>query len=580
MLAMAVSTALMAATPSFDGARISRDVKELASDAYEGRGPATAGEEKTIAYLSKQFADAGLQPGGDLTDGKRGWTQALPLRRADIVGTPTIALQHAGKPQALTQGKQIAIRAALDGSSKVDIANAPLVFVGYGVKAPERDWDDFKGVDLKGKIAVVLINDPDFETGKGAFDGAGMTYYGRWTYKYEEGARQGALGVLVVHETAPASYGWDTVASSNTNTMFDVVRDNPRAAHPTLEGWIQRDLAADLFKQAGLDFDALKKQAQTRGFKPVELKGQGLSASYQVKSDVITSHNVVARLQGSTHPDETLIYSAHWDHIGVGKPDARGDTIFNGALDNASGTAALLELARGFAAGPKPQRSVVFLAVTAEEKGLLGSEFYASKPLYPLDTTVAVINMDGMSRSCHRAISASMAPQNSNCSISSRPSPASGSCATRPIPSRRRGTSSARTISPSPSVACRRCRMRPGRTGKWAGWPRARPPPTTTPPSAITSRAMSGSRTGPSPVRRAIWACCTRWASSWPIRASGRTGTPIRSSAPPATPARLRASKTGRYGGSASVRRRCCCSMRHVRCAHVPPPDRGGRQSG
>ncbi len=393
---MAVSTALMAATPSFDGARISRDVKELASDAYEGRGPATAGEEKTIAYLSKQFAEAGLQPGGDLANGKRAWTQAVPLRRADIVGTPTIAVQTAGQPQTLTQGKQIAIRAALDGSSTVEIANAPLVFVGYGVKAPERNWDDFKGVDLKGKIAVVLINDPDFETGKGDFDGAGMTYYGRWTYKYEEGARQGALGVLVVHETAPASYGWDTVASSNTNTMFDVVRDNPRSAHPTLEGWIQRDLATELFKHAGLDFETLKKQAQTRGFKPVELKGQRLSASYQVKSDVITSHNVVARLEGSEHPDETVIYSAHWDHIGVGKPDARGDTIFNGALDNASGTAALLELARGFAKGPTPERSVVFLAVTAEEKGLLGSEFYASKPLYPLDTTVAVINMDGM----------------------------------------------------------------------------------------------------------------------------------------------------------------------------------------
>ncbi|MBV6883981.1 M28 family metallopeptidase [Xanthomonas euvesicatoria] len=396
LLAMAVSTALMAATPSFDGARISRDVKELASDAYEGRGQATAGEEKTIAYLSEQFAEAGLQPGGDLANGKRGWTQAVPLRRADIVGTPTIAVQNAGKPQTLTQGKQIAIRAALDGSSKVEIANAPLVFVGYGVKAPERNWDDFKGVDLKGKIAVVLINDPDFETGKGDFDGTGMTYYGRWTYKYEEGARQGALGVLVVHETAPASYGWDTVASSNTNTMFDVVRDNPRSAHPTLEGWVQRDLATELFKHAGLDFETLKKQAQTRGFKPVELKDQRLSASYQVKSDVITSHNVVARLEGSKHPDETLIYSAHWDHIGVGKPDARGDTIFNGALDNASGTAALLELARGFAQGPAPERSVVFLAVTAEEKGLLGSEFYASKPLYPLDTTVAVINMDGM----------------------------------------------------------------------------------------------------------------------------------------------------------------------------------------
>ncbi|RBH96637.1 peptidase M20 [Xanthomonas oryzae pv. oryzae] len=396
LLAMAVSTALMAAAPSFDGARISRDVKELASDAYEGRSPATAGEQKTIAYLSKQFAEAGLQPGGDLASGKRAWTQAVPLLRADIVGSPTIAVQNAGKAQALTQGKQIVIRAALDGSSNVEIANAPLVFVGYGVKAPERNWDDFKGVDLKGKIAVVLINDPDFETGKGDFDGVGMTYYGRWTYKYEEGARQGALGVLVVHETAPASYGWDTVANANTNTMFDVVRDHPRSAHPTLEGWIQRDLATELFKHAGLDFEALKKQAQTRGFKPVELKNQRLSASYQVKSDLITSHNVVARLEGSKHPNETLIYSAHWDHIGVGKPDARGDTIFNGALENASGTAALLELARGFAKGPKPERSVVFLAVTAEEKGLLGSEFYASKPLYPLDTTVAVINMDGM----------------------------------------------------------------------------------------------------------------------------------------------------------------------------------------
>ncbi|AKN92171.1 M28 family metallopeptidase [Xanthomonas oryzae] len=396
LLAMAVSTALMAAAPSFDGARISRDVKELASDAYEGRSPATAGEQKTIAYLSKQFVEAGLQPGGDLANGKRAWTQAVPLLRADIVGTPTIAMQNAGKAQALTQGKQIAIRAALDGSSNVEIANAPLVFVGYGVKAPERHWDDFKGVDLKGKIAVVLINDPDFETGKGDFDGVGMTYYGRWTYKYEEGARQGALGVLVVHETAPASYGWDTVANANANTMFDVVRDHPRSAHPTLEGWIQRDLATELFKHAGLDFEALKKQAQTRGFKPVELKNQRLSASYQVKSDLITSHNVVARLEGSKHPNETLIYSAHWDHIGVGKPDARGDTIFNGALENASGTAALLELARGFAKGPKPERSVVFLAVTAEEKGLLGSEFYASKPLYPLDTTVAVINMDGM----------------------------------------------------------------------------------------------------------------------------------------------------------------------------------------
>ncbi|MFL9584128.1 M28 family metallopeptidase [Stenotrophomonas sp. AB1(2024)] len=396
LLALSVSSALMAATPKFDGARISADVKELASDAYEGRSPATAGEEKTIAFLSKQFAAAGLQPGGDLKDGKRLWTQAVPLLKGDIVGTPSLALSSKGKPQPLTQGQEIAVRAAMNGASEVDIQNAPLVFVGYGVNAPERNWNDFKDVDLKGKIAVVLINDPDFETGEGDFDGKGMTYYGRWTYKYEEAARQGALGVLIVHETAPASYGWATVAGSNTNTMFDVVRDNPAEAHPLLEGWIQRDLAVELFKRAGQDFEALKKQAQSRDFKPVELKGETLSAKYAVKSEVITSHNVAARLEGSRHPDETVVYSAHWDHIGVGKPDANGDTIFNGALDNASGTASLVELARGFAKGKRPERSVLFLAVTAEEKGLLGSEYYASHPLYPLAKTVAVINMDGM----------------------------------------------------------------------------------------------------------------------------------------------------------------------------------------
>jgi len=387
----------MAAPPKFDGARISADVKELSSDAYEGRSPATAGEEKTIAFLSKQFADAGMQPGGDLKDGQRLWTQAVPLLKGDIVGKSELSLSSQGKPQTLTQGQEIAVRAAMNGASQVDIRNAPLVFLGYGVKAPERNWDDFKGVDLKGKIAVVLINDPDFESGAGDFDGKGMTYYGRWTYKFEEGARQGAAGVLIVHETAPASYGWATVAGSNTNTMFDVVRQNPAEAHPALEGWIQRDLAVDLFKRAGLDFEALKKQAQSRDFQPVELQGETFSANYQVKNEVITSHNVVARLEGSTHPDETIIYSGHWDHIGVGEPDARGDRIFNGAMDNASGTAALVELARGFASQPKPQRSVVFLAVTAEEKGLLGSEYYANNPLYPLAKTVAVINMDGMS---------------------------------------------------------------------------------------------------------------------------------------------------------------------------------------
>jgi Zn-dependent M28 family amino/carboxypeptidase len=398
-LALAVSSALMAAAiqaPTFDPHRLSDEDKTLSSDAFEGRGPATPAETKTIDYVVSQMQAAGLQPGGDLKDGKRAWTQAVPLLRTEIIGTPILMLTLDGKNQALTQGNEIAVRAPMDGSTSVAIANAPLVFVGYGVKAPERHWDDFKGVDLHGKIAVVLINDPDFETGVGDFGGKAMTYYGRWTYKYEEAARRGALGVLIVHETAPASYGWATVKNSNTNTMFDIVRDKPAAVHPQLEAWIQRDLAIAMFKQAGLDFDALKKQAQTRAFKPVTLKGESLSASFKVDKSVITSHNIVGRVEGGKYPDQTVIYSAHWDHLGIGQPDAKGDRIYNGAVDNATGTAALIELGRAFAHAPQPERSVVFLNVTAEEKGLLGSEYYAANPLYPLAKTAGVINMDAL----------------------------------------------------------------------------------------------------------------------------------------------------------------------------------------
>ncbi|GGZ55281.1 M28-family zinc peptidase [Lysobacter xinjiangensis] len=343
-----------------------------------------------------QMKAAGLEPGGDMKDGKRGWTQAVPLLRSDITGTPQLSLAVGGKPQVLTQGEQVAVRAALTGAKSVSIENAPLVFLGYGVKAPERNWDDYAGVDTKGKIGVVLINDPDFEAGQGDFGGKAMTYYGRWTYKFEEAARQGLAGLLIVHETEPASYGWNTVKNSNTNTMFDVVRDNPSGSHPQLEGWMQRDVAVDLFKRAGLDFDALKKQAQTRGFKPVEIKGATFSAKYDVDSQVITSQNVVGRLTGKKRADETVIYSGHWDHLGIGQPDAKGDRIYNGAVDNATGIAAMIELGRAFAKAPRTDRSIVFLAVTAEEKGLLGSEYYASKPVYPLGKTVGVINMDAL----------------------------------------------------------------------------------------------------------------------------------------------------------------------------------------
>jgi Zn-dependent M28 family amino/carboxypeptidase len=270
--------------------------------------------------------------------------------------------------------------------------------VGYGVSAPERRWDDYKGIDLKGKIAVVLVNDPDFESGSGDFGGKAMTYYGRWTYKFEEAARRGALGVLIVHETAPAAYGWATVKNSNTATMLDIERDQPAAVHPKLEAWIQRDVAVELLRRAGLDFEAQKKLAQTREFQPQVLKDASLTAEYAIDRQVIVSKNVVGRVEGRQRPGETVIYSAHWDHLGVGAPDAKGDRIYNGAVDNGTGLAALIEMGRAFASAPKkPERSVVFLAVTAEERGLLGSEFYGAKPLYPLAKTVAVINMDALS---------------------------------------------------------------------------------------------------------------------------------------------------------------------------------------
>ena len=380
------------AAPTVDPARLAQHVRVLASDEFLGRGPATAGEEKTVAYIVEQYRAAGLEPGGP----NGSWFQEVPLLQSDIVGRPELSFSVGGNRQALTQGEEIAVRASMQDVERVDFQSVPLVFLGYGVKAPERNWDDFKGQDLRGKVGIVLVNDPDFETGVGDFGGKAMTYYGRWTYKYEEGARQGLAGVLVVHETEPASYGWATVKNSNTNTMFDIVRENPAAVHPLLEGWIQRDVAVELFRAAGQDFEALKRQAQTRAFRPVPLGDATMSASYAVRHETIRSKNVLGRLPGSTHPAETILYGAHWDHLGVGAPDATGDSIYNGAVDNGTGVAVLLELARVFAAGPRPERSIVFAAWTAEEKGLLGSEYYAANPVYPLETTVAGFNIDAL----------------------------------------------------------------------------------------------------------------------------------------------------------------------------------------
>jgi Zn-dependent M28 family amino/carboxypeptidase len=392
------ATVTAAARPlAIDAARMTAHVKVLASDEFEGRGPATAGETKTIDYLVAQFKALGVQPGGAPdASGARGWTQDVPLAQADVAAPLTASVTVGTRRRDLKQGDDIAIRATQLPATRVTVASAPIVFVGYGVSAPERKWDDFKGVDLKGKIALVLVNDPDFEADlNGRFDGKAMTYYGRWTYKFEEAARKGALGMLVIHETDPASYGWATVKNSNTITMIDIVRPDQAAVHPAVEGWIQRNVAVDLFTSAGLDFEAEKKKAQRADFRPVTLATAAFSLDYAVKQARIVSKNVVGRIEGRTRPNETIIYTAHWDHLGVGLPDERGDRIYNGARDNALGIASLLEIARVWAASPKTDRSVVFLALTSEEKGLLGSEFYAQSPLYPLATTAAVYNMDG-----------------------------------------------------------------------------------------------------------------------------------------------------------------------------------------
>ena len=391
--APAVSTTTAPANVTASKDRIAADIKTVSSDAFLGRGPATRGEELATSYIRDQLKAAGLQPGGP----NGSWFQDVPLLQSDIVGKPSLSVTVNGETHPLTQGQEIAVRASMQNVSSVNIQNAPIVFLGYGIKAPERNWDDFKGENVRGKVGIVLVNDPDFETGQGDFGGKTMTYYGRWTYKYEEAARQGLAALLIVHETAPASYGWATVKNSNTNTMFDIVRPNPAEVHPLLEGWVQHDDAVQLFEAVGQNYDALKKLAQTREFKPVNLQGATFSASYQLKQETIHSKNVLGRLPGTTHPNETVLYGAHWDHLGVGAPDARGDTIYNGAVDNGTGIASVLELARMFASGPKPQRSVVFAFWTAEEKGLLGSEYYAANPVYPLETTVAGFNIDALS---------------------------------------------------------------------------------------------------------------------------------------------------------------------------------------
>src|SRR3982750_171604 len=381
---------LKTALDSITTADILQHTKALSTDEFEGRGPGTRGEDLTIQYLTQQFQKLGLKPGNP--DGT--YVQNVPL--TGFTADATASFTAAGKKIDLKfPDDYVAVSRRLIPESKVE--DSDMVFVGYGVKAPEYGWDDYKGVDVKGKTIVMLVNDPPVpdpnkpnELDPKTFGGKAMTYYGRWTYKYEIAAQKGAAGALIVHETGPAGYGFNVI-QGKTGEQFDLVTPDKNMGRAAIEGWITLDSAKTLLKSAGQDFDELKKQAATRDFKPVAL---GVTASMTIanKLGTINSRNVIAKLEGSDPKlkDEYVVYTAHWDHFGK-----NADGIFHGAEDDALGCAALVEMARAYTklAAP-PRRSILFLAVTSEEQGLLGSEYYAKMPIYPLAKTVANINMD------------------------------------------------------------------------------------------------------------------------------------------------------------------------------------------
>ena len=363
--------------------------QQLSSDAFEGRSPGTPGEEKTLALLTDKFAKAGLKPGNNGS-----WFQDVPLVGIEATNVSPLTVTAGGQKMAFDYGSQMVV-ASYRETPKTDINNSDIVFVGYGINAPERGWNDYAGVDVKGKTVIILVNDPDYETQelKGDFGGRAMTYYGRWTYKYEEAARQGAAAALIVHDTEPAAYGWNVVESSWSGPQFYPQSDNGGSDQTMANGWVQKDVAAKILNAAGMDLATLSKEAKVKGFKARPLNATA-SVSFDNSITKTRSKNVIGILPGTKRPDEYVLYTAHWDHLGRCKPAPDGDDICNGAVDNATGTAALVALAEAFSKAGAPDRSVVFLAVTAEESGLLGSKYYADNPVYPLAKTVGGINMD------------------------------------------------------------------------------------------------------------------------------------------------------------------------------------------
>lgn len=393
LLATATATAAAAAAATAQTPAISVDTlktvtQTLSSDAYAGRAPTTAAEEKTVAYIVERMKAAGLKPGNAGT-----WTQAVPMVEITATGVKPFVFTGGREPVSLNYRTGM-VAGTYRVAPKVDVKDSEVVFVGYGINAPEKGWNDYAGVDARGKTVVILVNDADWQTPTrdGPFEGRAMTYYGRWTYKFEEAARQGAAAAIVIHQTEPAAYGWPVVQSSWTGPQLELDERGDHMDQSQVIGWMQQAAALRLFASAGKDLAALTAAAQTTGFRAVPL-GLKFTASFTNTIRRQASQNVVGILPGRTAPGDVVLYSAHWDHLG--RCDAvNGDDICNGAVDNATGMAGLIALAEAQAKAGPAKRSIVFLAVTAEESGLLGSRYYAEHPVYPLAHTVGGVNMD------------------------------------------------------------------------------------------------------------------------------------------------------------------------------------------
>ncbi|WBQ17529.1 M28 family metallopeptidase [Sphingobium yanoikuyae] len=391
-VALAAPAAKSDAAPSID--TMKRLVKELSSDSYEGRAPGTVGEEKTLALLTAEFEKLGLKPGN-----KGSWFQDVPLVEITAKNVSALSFTGGKAPVTAAYGPEMVIGTYRTTQPRIEVKDSPVVFVGYGINAPEKGWNDYAGLDVKGKTVLILVNDPDYQTPglTGPFNGRAMTYYGRWTYKFEEAARQGAASAIIIHDTEPAAYGWNVVQSSWTGSQH--VADNPggNADQSAAIGWIQKDKAAALFADAGLNLDQQMAAAKQKGFKAVPLGAIKANVSFDNDLRKHASKNVVALLPGKTRPDEYVLYSAHWDHLGHCQAAPDGDDICNGAVDNATGTAALVALAQANVKAGPSDRSQVFLAVTGEESGLLGSAYYGNNPVFPFSKTVGGVNMDALS---------------------------------------------------------------------------------------------------------------------------------------------------------------------------------------